>query len=127
MARDLDLCRDEDLIPDLNADGTPVNPGSRPWKCNFCDAEYDRLAIEERMIGEVERIVVEWSTQDLKCGKCRSIKVNDFMEHCSCSGEWVETLRKEDILRRLRVYKNVGSFYGLRMLADVVKGVFAEV
>jgi DNA polymerase epsilon subunit 1 len=127
MARDLDLCRDEDLIPDVNADGTPVNAGSRPWKCNFCDAEYDRLAIEERMIGDVEQIVVEWSTQDLKCGKCRSIKVNDFMEHCSCSGEWVETLRKEDILKRLGVYKNVSSFYGLRMLADVVKEVFAGV
>ncbi|KAI9789585.1 MAG: DNA polymerase epsilon catalytic subunit [Candelina submexicana] len=125
MARDLDLCRDEDLMPDLGSDGQPV-PGqaTRAWKCTACGGEYDRLAIEERMIGQVQQMLVEWSTQDLKCAKCKNLRVNDFMEHCSCSGEWVATVNREEMVRRLRVYRNVSKFYGLRMLEDVVKGVF---
>ncbi len=125
MARDLDLCRDEDLIPDLGPDGRPL-PGqaTRAWKCTACGGEYDRLAIEERMIGQVQQMVVEWNTQDLKCAKCKNLRTNDFMEHCSCSGEWVATVNRDDMVRRLRVYRNVSSFYGLRMLEDVVRGVF---
>jgi DNA polymerase epsilon subunit 1 len=126
MARDLDLCRDEDLIPDVDpAAGKPLDAaGARPWLCGFCSAEYDRLALEERMIAQVQAMVVEWSTQDLKCGKCRAVRVNDFMEHCACAGEWVGTVEREEVLARLGVFRQVARFYGLRMLDDVVEGVW---
>jgi len=121
MARDLDFCRDEDLIPDTAGQ----DASTRPWKCGFCDAEYNRLDVEERLISGVQSIVAEWCTQDLKCGKCKTVRVNDFMEHCACSGEWVGSIGREEVGRRLRVYRGVGRFYGLRMLEDVVEGVWA--
>jgi len=114
MARDLDFCRDEDLLP---LQGAEV---ARPWKCGFCAAEYNRLEIEERLISMVERVVTEWNTQDLKCGRCGGVRVNDFMEHCSCSGQWVETVKMEEVVKRMRVFKNVAAGYGLRMLGVVV-------
>ncbi|TVY91058.1 DNA polymerase epsilon catalytic subunit A [Lachnellula willkommii] len=120
MARDLDFCRDEDLIPD---DATSGN-SARPWKCGFCEAEYNRLDVEERLIAGVEGMVCEWATQDLKCGKCKTVRVNDFMEHCACSGEWVGILAREEVGRKLKVYRSVARFYGLRMLEDVVEGVW---
>jgi DNA polymerase epsilon subunit 1 len=122
MARDLDLCRDEDLIPDLGPDGK-VAGEARAWKCSFCEAEYPRLDLEERLIGNVEGMVTEWCTQDLKCVKCKGIRVNDFMEHCSCGGAWGETIKRSEVERRLGVYGNVARVYGLRMLSDVVNGV----
>lgn len=129
MARDLDLCRDEDLMLDADTDPETAAQAQgasiRPWKCNFCDAEYNRLEIEERMIATVEAAVAEWATQDLKCAKCKAVRVNDFMEHCSCSGEWLGDLRRDHIMQRLTVYRNVAKFYGLRMLDDVVQSVFA--
>lgn len=124
MARDLDFCRDEDLIPDIGADGKVID-GGRAWKCGFCNAEYERIEIEERMIASVQSLVAEWATQDLKCVKCKGVRVNDFMEHCSCSGEWAGSLKKEDAERKLKVYRNVARFYGLRMLEDVVEGIFS--
>ncbi|KAH8595284.1 hypothetical protein B0O99DRAFT_687123 [Bisporella sp. PMI_857] len=124
MARDLDFCRDEDLIPDIDAEGRAVD-GGRAWKCTFCDTEYERIGLEERMIASVESLVMEWTTQDLKCAKCKGVKVNDFMEHCSCSGDWVGSMKIEDIERRLKVYRSAATFYGLRMLGTVVEGVFA--
>ncbi|KUJ10809.1 DUF1744-domain-containing protein [Mollisia scopiformis] len=122
MARDLDFCRDEDLIPD------PTNPSeTRPWKCSFCDGEYNRMQIEERMIGMVYGLVAEWTGQDLKCGKCGTLRVNDFMEHCACSGAWVEVVRREEMMRRLRVFDRVARAYGLRMLGVVVEEVLGGV
>jgi DNA polymerase epsilon subunit 1 len=126
MARDLDLCRDEDLIPDVDAAGKAVvdAAATRPWRCGFCGAEYDRLALEERMIAQVQGMIVEWSTQDLKCGKCRAVRVNDFMEHCACAGEWTGTVERGEVLAKLGVFRQVARFYGLRMLDDVVEGVW---
>lgn len=117
LARDLDLCRDEDLLPDGRG-------GVARWRCNFCETEYDRNELEERILAGVEALVVQWTTQDIKCRKCGALRVNEFMEHCTCSGEWAESVKREEVMRRLRVYRSVAGFYGLRMLGDVVEGVW---
>ncbi len=122
MARDIDFCRDEDLIP-----LEPGETSARPWKCSFCDGEYNRLEIEERLIGNVMSVVSEWQGQDLKCVKCKSVRVNDFMEHCACSGSWGETLDREVTVRRLRVYERVAASFGLRMLGVVVGEVLGGI
>lgn len=127
-ARDLDLCRDEDLLPpsaSSAADEESAPPSSSwSWKCLDCDAEYDRNGVEERLLGDVEALVTEWATQDLKCVRCGALRVNEFMEHCTCSGAWAESVRRDEVMRRLGVYRGVARFYGLRMLGDVVEGVF---
>lgn len=113
MTRDVDLCRDEDLFA---AEGAS-------WRCGFCDAEYDRVAVEERLLGMVEGWTVEWATQDLKCVRCGALRLNDFMEHCTCSGEWKEVVSRDEVRKKLGVMRRVAKFYGLRMLADVVEGL----
>ena len=128
MARDLDLCRDEDLLlltMTTEGGGGEGRGKAAAWRCGFCDGEYDRIEVEERLVAEVEALVVEWATQDLKCRKCGAPRVNEFMEHCTCSGGWGESVGREGIVARLGVYRNVARFYGLRMLGDVVEGVFA--
>lgn len=127
MARDLDLCRDEDVLPDTAVGDGASAPAGRAWACTTCGHEYNRLAIEERLIGRVQKVVVEWQTQDLKCKKCRKIRVNDFMEHCGCSGQWVATVDKEDIMSELKVLETVSGFYGLKMLGGVVGDVLSRI
>jgi DNA polymerase epsilon subunit 1 len=122
MSRDLDFCRDEDLLPETGGEG-----GVKGWKCHFCESEYDRLAIEERLIALVLGWVAEWNGMDVKCWRCKSVRVNDFMEHCACSGQWVEggSLNRGELERRVRVVEGVGRAYGLRMLGVVVGEVLA--
>ncbi|KAK1753157.1 DNA polymerase epsilon catalytic subunit A, partial [Echria macrotheca] len=124
MARDIDLCRDEDLMPPERGASGEGAGASATWRCTYCEAEYDRNEIEERLVADVEAFVVEWAAQDLKCVKCGALRVNEFMEHCTCSGSWGESVKREEVLRRLRVYRSVARFYGLRMLGDVVEGIF---
>lgn len=119
MARDLDFCRDEALLP-------PPDGSLAVWRCSFCDAEYSRNELEERLVGEVAGLVAGWVCQDLRCGRCGALRVNEFSEHCVCSGAWGETVRREEVVRRLRVYGRVAGAYGLRMLGDVVEGVVED-
>lgn len=127
MVRDLDLCRDEDVLPVVSP--APGNSSSAmvrstpAWQCTTCAHEYDRLALEERLIGRVQRMLVQWQTQDLRCAKCKRIRINDFMEHCGCSGTWVATVSLEAVTAELRVLDRVAEFYGLKMLARVVADV----
>ena len=125
MARDLNLCQDEDILPDPTTNDDSTIQTSRPWTCSFCGSEYNRLAIEERLVAKVQKLLVEWQTQDLKCQKCRKIRVNDFMEHCGCSGVWVGVIDREKVVKDLRVMERVSGFYGLSMLGEVVGGVLS--
>lgn len=115
MSRDFDFCRDEDLIPDEMEEVS-----SRPWKCSFCEGEYNRLGIEERLIAMAQGICTEWCGQDLKCVRCGALRVNDFMEHCACSGLWDQTIERSNVIKRLEVLKRVSKAYDLKMLAVVV-------
>ena len=92
-------------------------------KCDNCGAVFDRLFIEERLLGDVQKMGIQWMTQDLKCRKCFRIRTNDFMDHCACAGEWTTTVRKDDMLKRLRIYEAVAAFYGLKMLGSVLDGI----
>ncbi|KAL9483996.1 hypothetical protein ACSS6W_002785 [Trichoderma asperelloides] len=117
MTRDLDLCRDEDLFSSSGENG------GQSWQCGFCNTEYDRVSIEERLLAMVEGWTTEWACQDLKCERCGALRVNDFMEHCTCSGGWKEVLSRDEIVRKLAVMKRVAKYYGLRMLGNVVGGL----
>jgi DNA polymerase epsilon subunit 1 len=119
-SRDLDLCRDASLLPSAPLTNSETAAPPPKWKCENCTSPYDLLRIEEQLVSEVQKVVLEWCTQDLKCGKCKRLRSNEFMEHCACAGEWVGTKNRKEVVKRLGVYGNVAAFYGLRMLEAVV-------
>ncbi|TGZ80191.1 DUF1744-domain-containing protein [Ascodesmis nigricans] len=140
VSRDLDLCKDESLmplIPDSDDQGSANNDNTngdtppakiqRPWKCTSpeCNHEFDKLQIEERLIADIQRVITRYNVQDLKCAKCGTLKANEFLEHCVCSGNWVNTVEKEPIVTACRVYESVAKFYEFEMLRPVVEGVLA--
>lgn len=123
VARELDLCRDEDILPEQSSERTEnisAKKNAKAWVCTTCGHEYDRLAIEERLIGRLQKMLVRWHTQDLECGKCKKIRINDFMDHCACSGVWVATEPRDSTVNQLMVMERVAAFYDLTMLGGVV-------
>ncbi|KAK0930490.1 DNA polymerase epsilon catalytic subunit [Friedmanniomyces endolithicus] len=119
VPRDIDLCRDNGLAL------TDAQQSALVVKCEHCGVVFDRLLIEERLLGDVQKMAVQWMTQDLKCKKCARIRTNEFMEHCACAGEWITTVKRDEVVRQLRVHERVAAFYGLRMLEKVLEGVMA--
>ncbi|KAF2266189.1 DNA polymeras-like protein epsilon [Lojkania enalia] len=119
-SRDLDLCRDSSLLPSPSPNSSEPQPLPK-WKCDNCSSTYNKLRIEEQLVAEVQKMVLEWCTQDLKCGKCGRLRSNEFMEHCACAGIWMGMKDRKEVRQKLTVYGNVASFYELRMLEGVVK------
>ncbi|KAL6249519.1 DNA polymerase epsilon catalytic subunit [Rhinocladiella similis] len=119
MTRDLDLCRDEDVLPD-EQDGA-----NRPWTCLACQSEFSKIALEEDLIARIQASLLSWQVQDLKCKKCGVLQGDDavFSDHCACGGEWVGVMDRKEIRKKVNVMERVSSAYGLRMLASVVEGV----
>src|SRR5258706_4144456 len=104
--RDFDFCRDTDLL----------EAPSKQWKCSECGSEYDRRAIERTMIDVVRRMELNTQVQDLKCVKCKRIKVDNLGLYCSCSGAMQWTVEKADTKRKLRTIVNVAKVYHLTYL-----------
>ncbi len=124
MTRDLDLCRDEDILPSPpRPEGEAVE--SKAWKCKACGAEFNRLVLEEKLIARVQRWVLEWQMQDLKCVKCGRLQGDTavFGEHCTCGGKWEGTVDKRGIREHLEVIERVAGSYDLRLLEAVLDSI----
>jgi DNA polymerase epsilon subunit 1 len=124
--RELDLCRDEDIIPAPNPDD-PAQIIDKPWKCHSCSNDFNRHVLEEDLIARVEKEVVRWHTQDLRCKKCGGLQGDDsiFKEHCSCGGEWTISLEKSAVRERMSIVHRVADTYGMRLLLSVIESVQA--
>lgn len=121
LSRDLDLCKDEDIIPSA---GASVSAAEVDWKCPHCGTAYDKLVLEEELVGRVYGLVTKYNTQDLKCGKCKTLRANEFMEHCGCSGTWeLAGIGREEVLGEVKLLGVVAGYYGLGMLEAVVEGL----
>ncbi|KAJ2836120.1 DNA polymerase epsilon catalytic subunit [Coemansia sp. 'formosensis'] len=112
--RDMDFCRDADLLP--TARGLPE------WECLGCGGAYDRVRIEERLIEQLQALLLAFQIQDLVCGKCRLMKKDNFSVQCmACAGKYQAVVRPEDVRRQIAVYRDVAELNRLPMLHDLAK------
>src|SRR5208282_2549192 len=118
-ARDLDFCKDADLLPDEEVDHVVA------WRCIQCHHEYSQLALQERMVVQMQALITTYQLQDLKCSRCKQVRGDELSEHCGCSGEWVGSIGMMEMRRKLGVFKSVAEFYRLDMLKGAVEEVFA--
>lgn len=123
MTRDLDLCRDEDILPDIKESGEEVS--NKPWRCHSCGTEYNKITLEERLIARIQAMLLQWQMQDIKCKKCGTLQSDDsaLADHCSCGGDWIGTVELREVRERLRITERVSRAYELRMLTGIVEGV----
>jgi DNA polymerase epsilon subunit 1 len=118
-ARDLDFCKDADLLPDEEGDHTVA------WRCIQCHHEYSQLALQERMVVQMQSLITAYQLQDLKCSRCKQVRGDELSEHCVCSGEWVGSIGMMEMRKRLGVFKSVAEFYRLDMLRGTVEEILA--
>ncbi|KAF2155163.1 DUF1744-domain-containing protein [Myriangium duriaei CBS 260.36] len=108
--RSLDICRDS----------SAAAGGELHVSCTNCETVFPALVVEERLIRSVQGVVHAWAVQDVRCGKCKRVRVNEFMEHCACAGEWEGTMGRDEVVQRLKVVESVARGYGMRMLEGLV-------
>lgn len=121
FVRDLDLCRNNELARNTNSNKDASS--YYVWICENCGQEYNRVHLEELLVYEVQKMITLYQVQDLKCSRCKRIREDDLSLHCVCSGQWVETISRDEIMKRVTVYKHVARYYDLKLLLDAVENL----
>ncbi|KAK9452621.1 hypothetical protein V1511DRAFT_507411 [Dipodascopsis uninucleata] len=114
----MDFCREE-ITGDVM--GEQRNMHNHKWYCKYCGSEFEKLSLEEQMIGNVQYLITTYQSQDMKCSKCRQIRGSNLSEHCSCSGSWMMTKSSVEILKQIDVYKRVASYFNFVMLSNLLE------
>ncbi|ODV80119.1 DNA-directed DNA polymerase epsilon, catalytic subunit A [Suhomyces tanzawaensis NRRL Y-17324] len=104
--RDIDFCRDNE---------------ASIWNCTNCNKPHNKIALEEDLIGQYHKTLTSYLTQDYRCDKCNQIRGTNMSQYCKCSGHWAETIKYEDIERKLEVFGGVSKFYNLQLLRGVIE------
>lgn len=108
-------CLDIDVCHPQPADSTKF-----AFQCPRCAAELDRVFLEEKLVQMLVTVVAAFQLQDLKCMKCNKIRASNMAQYCSCSGQFQNTFSVHDMREKLDVYRQVGRFYELRLLNDLI-------
>lgn len=104
--KDIDICRDTE---------------ESVFRCDACHRAYNKLIIEEKLIYELERTITKYLTQDLKCSKCGRMKERELSLHCECSGNWVTTISRKQLISRIKIFQNVADAYQFQLLRELTE------
>jgi len=133
---DLDICRD----PLLNASELEEEEveDSDEWRCQTCGWILSKPAIERRLIDLLNRRLVSYQLQDLKCKNCKMVKNSVVSPYCECTGEFEQTmghiqpekLRNQNLLNQMtdvqvffQMLRNFAQSHQMAMLQETAEQV----
>lgn len=108
-------CRDVDLLKDKHRALKNDNP---VWLCAQCYVPYDTEEIEQRLIDSLNRKMMSYMLQDLKCVRCKQIKQDNIMEYCSCAGSYEPLITKSEIHGLIKTFEIVSAEYNMQLLKN---------
>jgi DNA polymerase epsilon subunit 1 len=97
-SRDLDLARDDEIL-------------KGNWKCTICDHDYNVAAIEIELVRGVLKTSAVYQCQDLICKRCKTVKMDNMSDFCSCSGTYLCSENAEHFRLRLWLFLLFFSCY----------------
>ncbi|XP_055677958.1 DNA polymerase epsilon catalytic subunit 1 [Lutzomyia longipalpis] len=113
-------CRDLNLHNDPHRalkDGVPV------WLCSQCLGCYSTDEIEGLLLEIIQRKLMSYTLQDVKCVICKQIKLDNMTRVCECMGAFTNLLPREDIQRDLESFLVVAEEYRMPLLENFIKWI----
>lgn len=122
---DLDVARDSRLWAEGDDDdetnGECEGRQRRTWACEYCGHAYNLKQIELDLLRVAQKIYTSYQVQDIVCLKCRLVKRENMMTHCSCSGAPFQLSIKREVLHnRFFALKSVAEFHKFELLDETV-------
>lgn len=91
------------------------------WLCAQCFVAYDNEEIEMRIIDVVQRKLMSYVLQDLRCTRCNEIKRENLAQFCTCAGDFVPLISAKDIDQLLRTFLKVADYHKMDLLQETVQ------
>ena len=113
LARDLDLCKDVEL---LMADASSPDA---VWPCPACRHPIDKMTIESKLIELIQKYMATYSVQDLRCQRCNQVKGANMALTCECSGAYKLEQTASDHWKKIRTISELAEYYRLDIVAEM--------
>lgn len=84
---DLDICRDYKLNQEFENEEEADN-----WNCKSCDMQLNKQLIQARLLDMVNKRLISYQMQDLKCKQCKMVKNSVVSKYCECTGAFLQTI-----------------------------------
>lgn len=111
-------CRDLDLRKDSHR---AIRDGAMIWTCAQCNQAYNTVDIEMRLLEVVERKMMSYTLQDLRCGRCKQIKRENLAEFCQCAGNFENLISAGELRRLLTGFQTVAEDCRMPLLKETVE------
>lgn len=80
-----------------------------------------------RIIDVVQRKLMSYVLQDLRCSRCNEIKRENLAQFCTCAGDFVPLISGNEIDHLLRTFRKVAEYHKMNLLHETVEQiVFAK-
>jgi DNA polymerase epsilon subunit 1 len=112
LARDLDLCKDVDLLLNVHATADSI------WPCPACKHSLDKSVVEGKLIVMMQKSMASNALQDLRCQRCNAIKATSLSQLCDCSGAYKLEKTVADHWKKIRTVREVAAYYHLEMALE---------
>lgn len=90
------------------------------WLCAQCFVCYDNEEIEIRLLDVIQRKIMSYTLQDLRCERCKQIKRENIAEFCPCGGSFVNLISTDEIKRILDTFMQVADDHKMELLKENV-------
>lgn len=122
---DLDVARDSRLWAGADYDDGIHGEGEgnqlRAWACEYCGHAYNLKQIELDLLRMAQKVYTSYQVQDIICLKCRMVKRENMMTHCSCSGAPFQlSVKREALHNKFFALKSVAEFHKFELLDETV-------
>lgn len=91
------------------------------WLCSQCYVYYENEEIEIRLLDVVHRKIMSYTLQDLRCTRCKEIKMDNIAELCSCAGAFDTLVKTSELRQLLQTFLTVADSHQMTLLKDQVE------
>lgn len=91
------------------------------WLCSQCYVYYDNTEIELRLLDVVQRKIMSYTLQDLRCTRCKEIKRENVAALCNCAGSFETLISARDLRQLLRTFATVAENHQMLLLQEQVE------
>lgn len=88
------------------------------WLCAQCYVHYDNEDIEVRLIDVINRKLMSYILQDMRCVRCKQIKQDNISEYCSCAGAFETLITQSETVSLIKTFNTVAEDYNLVLLKE---------
>lgn len=91
------------------------------WLCSQCYVYYENEEIELRLLDVVQRKIMSYTLQDLRCTRCKQIKRESISALCSCAGTFETLINTKDLKLLMQAFVKVADGHKMDLLKEQVE------